>query len=301
MVVKEGDPPPPAPRDPFEEGSEELTKLLAGKLNPTGESRLMYSKWLLMAQVPGKPDPENPRKRISREKDREVLMNELADKYQAEDFSSSLLAVIGDHLKDSGFKEGNNGKVEKSVTFYNRLMQFFPKSDYLDFAAVGLGDVAFSQKNYKEAADKYRLAKEKLPGIKYPNALIGLAKSLIEEKQFGSETKDMLKEVTDVKEWKGPLHAEAFYLMGECDRLQGNWAPATTSFGRLFLSFAKFEEWALKGYLGAEFCHRASGQNNAADNTLKEAAEYLAKKKITDGPLMNLLRARAKERAYNLP
>ncbi len=284
--------PAPAPADPYEEGSAELEALLQGKLNTTGKARLTYAKYLLMGAVPGKVDPTNPRKRLDRTADRDKMLEALATDFRAEDFSSSLLAVLGDFLLTKGMDE-------KAVTFFNRLIQFFPKSDYLDFAYVGLGDIARKEKNFPEAKEKYKHAVEKLPGIKYPNALLGLSYCLIEEKNYTDPTKH-LEEIVGVKEWKGPLHAEALYLLGESSRLAGNYPAAVNFFGRIFLSLAKYEDWAIKGYLGAEESHRSLGEIKQSVNALQEAKEYLVKRKLESSPLMDAVKARANDRGVIL-
>jgi tetratricopeptide (TPR) repeat protein len=246
----------------------------------------------MMRAVPGKPDPENPRKRVSRDPEAEKMLDQLAQDFKAEDYSSSLLAVLGDHLMKKGIKE-------KAVTFYNRLIQFFPNSDYQDFGYVGLADIALAENDLETAEKYYKVAIEKLAGIKYPNALLGLSKTQIARKIY-TECSKYLDEIINVKDWKGPLHCEAFFLRAEVNRLMGNYANAVNDYGRLFLSFAKYEDWAVKGYLGAEECHRAMGSPTQAANALKEAKEYLLKRKLETSALMEMVRKRALERGVPL-
>ncbi len=283
-------PPPSAPdEDPYDVAVKQLDtqmdeELAKGgmKLNNTGKARMLYTKAQLLKMVGAKRDPADPKKKIDRTPDYEKLLDQIGTEFQPEDLPSTLLAFVGDHLRKRGI-------VEKATACYNRLLQFFPHSDFLDFAVVGLGDMAYEAKNYAEAEKQYRKAKDEVPGMKYPNALMGLAKSQIAQGNY-KDCEAPLTEIVGTKEWKGELTAEALYWLGESSFKLGNFSVSANYYQRIFLSFAKYADWAVKGYIGAIESFMALGQKPQAAAHAKEAKEYLVKRKLEAGPLMQQLR-----------
>ncbi len=282
-------PAPAAPdEDPFLVGSKELEKWLGGstgKLNGTGEARLEYAKVQLLKMVPPKVDPADPKKRIDRTAEVDKLMDEMAQKVKPDDLSSTLLAFVGEHLR-------KRGVIEKATQCYNRLMNSFPKSDYVDFALVGLGDIAFEQKNYAEAEKNYTKAKDEMPGMKYPNALMGVAKAQFMQQKYEEVEKPLL-EIVGNKEWKGELTAEALYWLGQNAFAQKKYPEAVNYYQRIFLSFGKFTDWSIKGYTEAAETFRALGEPDKAKSHLQEARDYLKKRKLEASPAMQLLKDKA--------
>lgn len=286
-VASPGSPTPQtAPEeDPLDVGAKELDKWLqagTGKLNATGEARVLYAKTELARGVGPKIDPADFKKRIDRQPEIDKMMDELGQKFNPEDLSSTLLAFVGDHLR-------KRGVVEKATACFNRLIRFFPKSDYLDFGYVGLGDIAFAQKDYEGAEKHYRKAKDEVPGMKYPYALMGLGKTLIEIKNY-KDPIPILTEIVGTKEWKGELTAEALYWLGECEFQNKKYPEAANYFQRIFLSFAKFPEWSIKGYIRVAECFRAMGETAKAQAHMDEAKVYTKKRNLETSPLNEQLR-----------
>jgi tetratricopeptide (TPR) repeat protein len=274
--------------DPFVVGSKELDKWLGGatgKLNGTGEARLQYAKVQLLKMVPPKIDPADPKKRLDRSAEVEKLMDEMAQNVKVDDLSSTLCAFVGEHLR-------KRGVIEKATQCYNRLMNTFPKSDYADFALVGLGDIAFEQKNWAEAEKDYAKAKDELPGMKYPNALMGVAKAQFMQQKYDQVEKPLL-EIVGNKDWKGELTAEALFWLGQNAFAQKKYAEAVNYYQRIFLSFGKFSDWAIKGYTEAAESFRALGEPDKAKAHLIEARDYLKKRKLEGSPAMQLLKDKA--------
>lgn len=289
-------PPPAAPvEDPYEAGTKELDKWIgssAGKLNGTGEARIKYAKIMLLKMVPPKVDPADPKKRIDRTPEIEKLMDELGQSAKPDDLSSTMLAFVGDHLMKKGV-------VEKATQCYNRLIQFYPKSDYVDFGLVGLGNIAFDLKDYATAEKNYAKARDDMPGSKYPNALMGIAKSQIMMGNF-KDPKKPLEEIAGTKEWKGELTAEALYWLGECAFAEKNYAVAANYFQRIYLSFSKYPEWVIKGYDKAAECFAALGQKDDSRRNLEEARDYLKKRKLETSPFMQTIKDRAAKLSISL-
>ncbi len=285
-------PPPAAPEeDPFIAGSRELDKFLgsaSGKLNATGEARLAYAKIQLLKMLPPKIDPADPKKRIDRAPEVDKIMDDFGQNSNPDNLSATMLAFLGDHLRKKGV-------LEKAMQCYNRLAQVFPKSDYVDFAYVGLGDIAFEQKDFPQAEKHYSKARDEMPGMKYPNALLGVAKAQFSQNNFTGPEKP-LQEIVGTKEWKGELTAEALYWLGKCAFAQKDFAKAANYFQRIFLSFGKFNDWCIKGYVEAAECFKAMGEPDKAKQHLQEARDFLKKRKLEGSPLMQ----QVKDQATNL-
>lgn len=252
----------------------------------------MYAKVQLLRMVPAKADPSDPKKRIDRAPEIEKLMDELGQKVNPDDLSSTLLAFVGDHLRKRGVNE-------KATVCYNGLINRFPKSDYVDFGLVGLGDIAFEQKDYPGAEKLYARARDEMPGMKYPNALMGVAKAQFMQGNYKDPEKPLV-EIVGTKEWKGELTAEALFWLGECAFAQKNYPVAVNYYQRIFLSFGKFTDWAIKGYNQAAECFKAMGEPDKAKNHLIEARDFLKKRKMETSPQMQSVKDQAGKLGINL-
>lgn len=283
----------PADEDPFEVGSRELDKWLkadSDKINETGKARIAFGKILLYQMVPARKDPDNPKKRIDRAPEVAKMMDALAKDAKPEHLSSRLLAIIGEHL----LKAGN---AKEATVHFNRLLQSFPKSDFVDYAHVGLGTIAFEEKDYA-AAEKYFIrGRDEIPGMKYFNALIGVGKSQFMLRNYIEPAKDggPLLNVVGAKEASPELKAEALYWLGECTFAQKDYSAAANHYQRIFISFSKYPDWVIKGYTGAATSFLAMGDKIAASKHLNEAIDYLVKRKLEASPLMQVVRDHAKK------
>lgn len=290
--------PPAAEEDPFEVGSKELDKWLktdSDKINETGKARIAFGKILLYQMVPAKRDPENPKKRIDRAPEVAKMMDALAKDAKPEHLSSRLLAIVGEHL----LKAGNAREAE---LHFNRLLQSFPKSDFVDYAHVGLGTMAFEQKDYP-AAEKYFIrARDEMPGMKYFDALIGVGKSQFMQRNYVEPLKEggPLLGVIGAKEAPPELKAEALFWLGECAYAVKDYTAAANHYQRIFISFGKYPNWVIKGYMGASTSFLAIGDRAAAGKHLNEAIEYLVKRKLQASPLMQVVRDHAKQHNLTL-
>ena len=85
-------------------------------------------------------------------------MEQLSKEFKPEDFSPILLGRVGDYRRDQGDREG-------ARTLYEKLKEDFRKSEYLDYAYTGLGDLAFAEKQYDKALDDLGKAIAQKPTI----------------------------------------------------------------------------------------------------------------------------------------
>ena len=272
-------PPPPTVEEQGKPAEAELDRLLnpEGKLGPVGKARLVYVKAqlyrFLESRQPKRRDEKGQLIVDSSPKRSDELMKQLTTDHPPEDYSAALLAVVGDHLYKGGERD-------KAAQCFNRLLQFFPQSAFVDWGAVGLGQMALEDKDYENALKKFHIATEEFPGAKYGEALLGKARCLYELKRFGDPEKDaanspekILKEVLGDKSYPPEVKAEATWLLGEIKFAQQAYGDAFNYFQRLYLSFLKFPKWVARGYLRAGETKEALQKYTDAKDVYKEAVD----------------------------
>ncbi len=242
------EPPPLPPYDSMAELEKQLAPLLP-EANATGRARLIYAKAEL-AKL--------------RKKDDEVeqAYRELAVGFKPEELSPVLLALAGDfHL---GKKD-----TEAATKYFNILKVDFPKSDHLDFAYNGLGQIALEAKDYKTALKFYTEAADTYTGIKIKESTIGKALSLMGLKQY-QDSKKLFEQVAGMREWRGESTAMAVYHLGEIQQRQEHWAEAIAHYQRVFVAYQKFLPWVAKSYINCAECFHQLGKNKEAVRHLQE-------------------------------
>jgi TolA-binding protein len=170
---------------------------------------------------------------------------------------------VGDYL----FQIEDRARAE---TIYTRLKENFLKSDYLDFAYVGLGEIAYGKKDYAKALELFTDALEKIAAsMKVKDATIGRAKTLLELGQY-DESKKLFEQVAGVREWRGESTAMAIYQIGEVEARRGNLNEAIASYRRVFVAYQKFAPWVAKAYLRSAETFDKLGKRKDAIDSLHE-------------------------------
>jgi tetratricopeptide (TPR) repeat protein len=195
------------------------------------------------------------------------LMKKVLTDFKVDDYSSAMLASIGDHYMKEKDYEG-------AANCFNRLLLLFPKSLFLDWAAVGLGDIAMAAKepDYATALKKYTLATDEYPGSKFGEAVLGKARVQYFTDKL-EEAEKALKGVLGDKSYPPESKAEAQWLLGEIKFKQKALPDAYNDFQRLYLSFKKFPDWSCKGYLRAGETKEALGKFEDAKAVYREAID----------------------------
>ncbi|HWB07418.1 MAG TPA: tetratricopeptide repeat protein [Verrucomicrobiales bacterium] len=264
-------PDPPSVAEQGKAAEAELDRLLAagGKLTTIGQARLVYVKSQLYkyleSRAPRKKDAKGKYVEDTSPKRSDELMKQVLTEFKVDDYSSAMLAAIGDkYMKD--------GDLEGAANCFNRLLLLFPKSLFLDWAAVGLGDIAMAAKepDYATALKKYTLATDEYPGSKYGEAVMGKARVQYATDKL-EEAEKALKDVIGDKSYPLESKAEATYLRAEIRAKQKAMGDAYMDFQKLYLSFKKFPNWACKGYLRAGEIKEALGKFEDAKKVYSEA------------------------------
>ncbi len=205
--------------------------------------------------------------------------------FKPQDLSPVLLANVGDYL----FQKEDIARAE---VYYTRLKEHFLKSDYLDFAYVGLGEIAFGKKDYAKALELFTDALENISAaMKVKEATIGRAKTLLELGDY-DESRKLFEQVAGVREWRGESTAMAIYQVGEVEARRGNWAEAIAHYRRVFVAYQKFAPWVAKAYLrSAESFEKMGKRKDAVDNL----REMLRMEKLKSFPETEEARKRLEE------
>ncbi len=262
--------PPPTVAETFAEAEAEMNKLLGldeGKLSNIGKARLLYVKAELYrsleARAPRVKGPDGKLIPDPSPKQSEGLMEKLVTEFKTDDYSPRLLAVVGDYFV-------KRGSEERASSCFNRLIQFFPQSPYMDWALVGLGQMAYQSKDHETALKRFTQAIDEYPGAKYGEAQIGKARVLFDTEKL-EESEKLLKEMFGDKSVSKESKAEVTWLLGEIRYKQKTLPDAYNYFQRLYLSFAAFPQWMAKGYLRAGETKEALGKGTDAIDIYREA------------------------------
>jgi TolA-binding protein len=173
-----------------------------------------------------------------------------------------MLAVVGDYLLS---KKDN----DRAAQFYANLREDFPKSDYLDYAYVGLGELAMQKQEYQKALDLFTYAADELASMKIKDATLGKGRALLEVGKY-PEAKKCFEQVAGVKEWRGESTAAALYYLGETEFRQAHYPDAVVHYQRVFVAYQKFLPWVAKAYLRSAESFEKLGKRPEAVNHLKE-------------------------------
>ncbi len=218
---------PAAPTDP----AAELEALLSGgegEPNATTRARILYAKAEL-ARLQRQPEVQAER------------TGEIAQ-FKPEELSPVLLGVAGDHLVAQK-------KYAEARAFFQYLMEEFPKSDSIDFAYNGLGEIALAEKDLPRALRFFSEGTDKIVAVqKMKELTIGKAQTLFAMGRF-VEAKKLFEQIASVREWRGEATAMSVFSLGEIEAKQGRWAEANAYFQRVYVGYQKFLPWVAKAYL----------------------------------------------------
>jgi len=240
--------PEPPPYDPWEELDKQI-KPLEENANATAKARLLYARSEL----------DKLKKKTLEADD---LYDQIANTFKPEDLSPVLLAQIGDFLAE-------HGKSDRASVMYTLLKIDYPKSDYLDYAYVGLGEIAFTAKKYDQALELFNEAVDKYAGAKIKEATIGKANTLMELAKY-DEAKKLFEEVAGMREWRGESTAYAVYSLGEVEARQGHWAEAIAHYQRVYVAYQRYLPWVAKSYLHSAESFEKMGKRKEAISSLHE-------------------------------
>lgn len=253
LCVKKAKPVDGVTAAPATDPGAEMDALLgsaASSVSATAKARILYAKAEL-ARLRRQPAEEE--KNIGR----------IAQEAKPEDLSPLLLGRVGDYL-------AAHDQDDRAATLFQRLMDEFPKSDFVDYAYNGLGQIALAKNDlpralhfFSDGTDKIA-ATQKLKGI-----TLGKAKTLLAMGKL-DESRKLFEQVASVREWRGEATAFAVYSLGEIEAKQSHWAEANAYFQRVYVGYQKFLPWVAKSYLRSGECFEKLNKPQEAANTYRE-------------------------------
>ncbi len=252
-------PPLPPPYDPFPELKQQLEPL-ADLANATGRARLLYAEAELCKLRRQNADVQD-------------IYDRLAKDFTPEQLSPVLLALVGDHLLEKGDRV-------KAAKFFEDLREDYPKSNYLDFAFNGLGEIALAGGQARKALELFTTAADDLAALKIKDATLGKARALLELGKY-PEAKKLFAQVASTREWRGESTAAAVFYLGELEAKQGRYPEAIAHYQRVFVAYQKFLPWTARAYVRGADCFDKLGKRAEAIGHLRE---MLRNAKLKDFP-----------------
>ncbi len=247
---------PPAPADAVAETEDpgaELDRLLSSAANeesPTAKARILFAKAEL-GRLRRQPAEE------------EKNIAEIATQFKPEDLSPLLLGEAGDYLL-------SQGKFDQAAGFYQHLLDNFAKSQMIDYAYRGLGEIAYQKKDFPKALHFFDDGTEKIAAAtKLKDISLGRAKTLLALGKL-DEAQKAFEQVASVREWRGEATAYSVYSLGQIMARRGKWAEANAYYQRVFVGYQKFLPWVAKAYLGSGESFEKLGKTQEATNTYRE-------------------------------
>ena len=241
-----------SPSEPEIDPGAELDKLLGlseKDSSATARARVLFAKAELA--------------RLRRQTDEQEKNVAKIAEFKPGDLSPMLLGRAGDHLL-------SKQKPDQATAFYQYLMDEFPKSENVDFAYNGLGEIALQKNNLPSALRYYTDGTERIAASqKLKELTVGKAKTLLAMDKL-TEAKKAFEQVAAVREWRGESTAFSVYSLGEIEAKQGRWAEANAYFQRVYVGYQKFLPWVAKAYMRSGESFEKLGKPQEAANTYRE-------------------------------
>jgi TolA-binding protein len=238
----------------------EIEKLLSASTvtTDTGRSRILYAQ----AEIA----------RFKRKlADQDALMGQIAHQFKPEDLSPILLAQCGDYLL-------SKNETDRAALMYQHLMDTYPKSNDLDFAYNGLGQIALQKGDNEKALSLFSEAIDGFGAVqKLKDVTIGKAKALLALGRL-DDAQTVLEQIASMREWRGEPTAFAVYSLGEIQFKRSKWAEANAYFQRVYVAYQRYLPWVAKSYVMSGDCFLKLGK---APEAVRTYQEMLRNEKLT--------------------
>jgi TolA-binding protein len=210
------------------------------------------------------------------------LMDRIAKEIAPKDLGATLLALSGDRMLE-------RNEIAKATAFYKELMNAFPKSEQLDYAYNGLGQIALIEKRYADALKWFTDAVDKIGATTtLKDVTLGKGRALLELGK-SDEAKVIFEQVGATKEWKGAVTAESMYYLGELAFRKNDYTTATQLFQRVTVAYQRYPGVVIRCYLRAADAFEKLGEPAKAKAVLEE---LVSKEKFASLPEVEVARKR---------
>lgn len=197
-------------------------------------------------------------------------LDAICDNTPPKALGAALLAQSGDRLLE-------RKETKRAADFYMELMRSFPKSDLLDYAYNGRGQLALLEDKPEEALQWFTDAVDKAgASTKLRDVTLGRAKALFLLGK-AEDAKPILEQVASTREWRGECTAEAVFLLGEILAQKGDLPGAIQYFQRVFVAYQRYERFTGRAYLRTAECFE---QLNEPEKALAHYRELATKPRL---------------------
>ncbi len=164
-------------------------------------------------------------------------------------------------------------------------------SDYRLDALFAMADIEERNSNYEEARILYKKAEDDFP-LDAMASKAALKQAEMDVKLGKIESaREKYNSIVALPDWRGPVHAEAYYRLGMLEKEQGNSAMAILRFDTCAINFADCLDFAGKAVLQGAQLSMSLGQTEKAkefcdtflaEESNEESPEYKAIKEYRD-------------------
>jgi TolA-binding protein len=163
-------------------------------------------------------------------------------------------------------------ETKRALEFYKELQRSFSKTELLEYAYNGQGQIALLENKPEEALRWFTDAIDKAGASgKLREVTLGRAKALLMQEK-PAEAKPILEQVASTREWRGEATAEAIFLLGEVFEKNGDLPGAIQYFQRVFVAYQRYERFVGRAYLKAAECFEKLNEPEKAIAHYKELA-----------------------------
>jgi tetratricopeptide (TPR) repeat protein len=256
--------PSPTPLPPYDADADfakYLNESSAGN-TPLAKARLRFT----LAQLAGFT------KRQDRQKE---LMASIYKDFTADQLSAMLLSECGQIALEQG-------QIDKAELFFKELMTSFPKSDLLEYAYCGMGQVSLARNQPENAIKWFDDAVNKASAdATLAQVTYGKGIALLAQAKF-DEAKKIFEQVASTKDWRGEITAKALMSLGELEEKRGNPSAAIQYYQRVFVAYQRYPAVVIPAYLKAADAFVKLGK---PEDAAKDLRDLLSKPRLAASPL----------------
>ncbi|MGH8046167.1 MAG: tetratricopeptide repeat protein, partial [Chthoniobacterales bacterium] len=159
---------------------------------------------------------------------------------------------------------------KKAYAMFDYLAGHYPDSEFADFGYIGLGEIAYANKDYKTALRNFKTAKDEvMPGQKLKEAYLGEAKSELALERL-DEAEKLFKLIAGNKMWKGEATAQSYVALGDIEMKRRKYAEAIAYYQRVYIAYQKYPNYVAEAYLNSAEAFLQLGKKQEAINTYNE-------------------------------
>ncbi len=162
-----------------------------------------------------------------------------------------------------------------AIEAWNTLLRRYPKDDATIVAYMRLADVSAKRNDFNKAIDYLNKVRKQFPGTPKLPAIVLRQGELYTLNGDTESARDEYKYILSVTAWRGILHAQALFQIGESYMAEREYGTAHGYFERTFVAYSHFGKWAANAYLEDAKALIALNQKEDAIATLTEALEVL--------------------------